>query len=301
MRDERGENEFFILVGGAAQDEIVWRDGNTYIVMPLFHKTSYGVEFKEEIKSLGAVVETFRQKWPVCPYAVGVMNKSEKGNFAQLHIDGQKVAEKYVPPGGNILFEGIPTSEGIQELLFSLPRFPTLREKDIGGRALPESRTSDIGTIKVVWRDCVKTGKSFVDDYRTYGTSTFKQANKGDAKATGGGAGSGSSEKAFASTTRAGKVIALNEARACSVTKYQYVGEPWSARLLYRTQTYLEDIGVLEKKETAEEVAERKARRKKRRKKSKEEREAAAGGAPVPPPVPLMVDEPPPVASEEEG
>lgn len=33
-----------------------------------------------------------------------------------------QVAENFVAPGGRILFEGIPTSEGIQELLFSLPR-----------------------------------------------------------------------------------------------------------------------------------------------------------------------------------
>lgn len=39
---------------------------------------------------------------------------------------------------------------------------------------------------------------------------------------------------------RAGKVVGLNEGRACTVNNYQYVGEPWEARLLYRTQQYLE-------------------------------------------------------------
>lgn len=34
--------------------------------------------------------------------------------------------------------------------------------------------------------------------------------------------------------------MGLNESRACTVTNYQYVGEPWEAKLLYRTQTYLE-------------------------------------------------------------
>lgn len=33
-----------------------------------------------------------------------------------------QVATKFVPAGGNTTFEGIPTNEGIQELLFSLPR-----------------------------------------------------------------------------------------------------------------------------------------------------------------------------------
>ena len=49
---------------------------------------------------------------------------------------------------------------------FSVPpphrpnRFATLKEKDIGGRALPSDKTSELGSIKVVWRDCVKTGQS---------------------------------------------------------------------------------------------------------------------------------------------
>lgn len=42
----------------------------------------------------------------------------------------------------------------------------------------------------------------FQDNYRSYRTSSFKQANKEDAKATKGGQGSGSGEKAYASTTR---------------------------------------------------------------------------------------------------
>lgn len=54
------------------------------------HKTAYGVEFTEEIRSLGAV-ETHTQKWPVVPYAVAVTNVSEKANFALLYVDGQKV------------------------------------------------------------------------------------------------------------------------------------------------------------------------------------------------------------------
>lgn len=33
-----------------------------------------------------------------------------------------QVATKYVPARGSITLEGIPTDEGIQELLFSLPR-----------------------------------------------------------------------------------------------------------------------------------------------------------------------------------
>lgn len=39
---------------------------------------------------------------------------------------------------------------------------------------------------------------------------------------------------------RAGKVVGLNEGRTCKVTNYQYVGQPWSACLHYRTQEYLE-------------------------------------------------------------
>lgn len=34
--------------------------------------------------------------------------------------------------------------------------------------------------------------------------------------------------------------MGLNESRACTVTNYQHVGEPWGARVLYRTQEYLE-------------------------------------------------------------
>ena len=38
-------------------------------------------------------------------------------------------------------------------------RYATLNEKDIGGRALPECLTNDLGTVKVVWRNCVKAGQ----------------------------------------------------------------------------------------------------------------------------------------------
>lgn len=40
--------------------------------------------------------------------------------------------------------------------------------------------------------------------------------------------------------SRAGKVVGLNEARSCTVSEYKYIGDPWSARLLYRTRNYLE-------------------------------------------------------------
>ncbi|CAN0109381.1 unnamed protein product [Ectocarpus sp. 12 AP-2014] len=300
MRDGKGENEFRVVVGGQKLEEISHKDGKTYIQMMLFSKVSYGVEYTEEVKGLGGT-ERNTQKWPVSPYTVAVRNNSGKGNFAQLCVDGQKIAEKYVPAGDSVIFEGIPTEEGIQELLFSLPRYATLREKEIGGQSLPDAVASELGTIKVVWRDCALVGKDFADNYRTYAAaSSYKQANKTDAKRTGGaGAGAGEGEK-FASTTRAGKVIGMNEARSCVVNRYQYEGEPWSATLLYRTKDYLEKIGVIPKDMSPEEVAERRRKRLARRKRRKLQEEAAAGGAFVPPPVPVsLVDGPPPVAAEE--
>ncbi|CAM9923930.1 unnamed protein product, partial [Ectocarpus fasciculatus] len=281
-------------------EEISHKDGKTYIQMMLFSKVSYGVEYTEEVKGLGAV-ECNTQKWPVSPYTVAVRNNSGKGNFAELLVDGQKIAEKYVPAGDSVIFEGIPTEDGIQELLFSLPRYTTLREKEIGGKSLPDAVASELGTIKVVWRDCALVGNEFKDDYRPYAAaSSYKQANKTDAKHTGAaGAGAGEGEK-FASTTRAGKVIGMNEARSCVVNRYRYEGEPWSATLLYRTKDYLEKIGVIPKDMSPEEVAERRRKRLARRKRRKLQEEAAAGGAFVPPPVPVsLVDGPPPVAAEE--
>eukprot|EP00904_Undaria_pinnatifida_P000211 jgi/Undpi1/10190/HiC_scaffold_28.g12643.m1 len=233
-----------------------------------------------------------------CPYIVAVRNKTAKGNFAQLYVDGQQVAVKYVHPGESIIFEGIPTENGIQELLFSLPRFATLREKEIGGRALPEEKTSELGTVKIVWRDSVKTGKEFAPNYRNYSTTSFTQANKNDARACGAGSGEGSaagdgSTKAFASTTRAGKVVGLNEARSTTVNMHKYVGEPWSARLCYRTVEYLQDIGAMPKPAgTEEEIELRRAKRRRRRQRDRERREAENGGEPCPPPVPVE-DEPP--------
>eukprot|EP00752_Nemacystus_decipiens_P004714 g4298.t1 len=297
MRDENGHGEFFVVVGDTKLDEIR-HNGHVYIIMPIFHKEAYGVDFEEEIKGHGEI-ELITQKWPVCPYRVAVKNHTDKGHFAILYVDGQKVATKYVAAQGSITFEGIPTEEGIQELLFSLPRFATLKEKAIGGRALPSDKTSDLGTIKVVWRDCVKTGKTFEDNYRSYGTSSFKQANKEDAKATGGGAGSGGGDKAFASTTRAGKVVGLNEGRACTVTNYQFVGEPWEARVLYRTQQYLEDTRVIEKKLTEEEWKDRKAKRARRRARRKATDEAEQGGAFVP--TAVNVDAQVPFDEQQEG
>ncbi|CAM9528590.1 unnamed protein product, partial [Ectocarpus sp. 8 AP-2014] len=223
-------------------------------------KVSYGVEFVEEVKRHGAA-EKISQKWPVCPYKVVVRNLSAKIQKTTLYVDGQKasnlplllaiiVCRKHVRAGENKVFEGIPTAKGIQELLFSLPRFTTLKEQqgDSGGRALKKSRTSEIGVVKIVWNDCVKTGKRSSSRHRKYSTTSFTQANKSDAKATGAVAGGGSSEKAFASTTRhaatepglAGKVIRLNEPKSCTVSTYHHVGKPWEARLLYRTEHHLQ-------------------------------------------------------------
>ncbi|CAM9667108.1 unnamed protein product [Ectocarpus sp. 6 AP-2014] len=308
MLDEKQDNEFHIVVNNEKLEEIKASDGNTYVVMPLFSKVSYGVEFVEEVKGHGAA-EKISQKWPVCPYKVVVRNLSAKIQKATLYVDGQKasklplplaiiVSRKFVRAGGNEVFEGIPTAQGIQELLFSLPRFTTLKEKqgNSGGRALKESGTSEIGAVKIVWNDCVKTGTGFSSHFQEYSTTSFTQANKSDAKATGAGAGGGSSEKAFASTTRhvatGAVVLRLNEARSCTVTRFDTVGEPWEARLLYRTEHHLQDIGVLGTNETAAQEAERKAKRARRRKKAKLQ------GGPSPPPVPVMEDNsPPPVAS----
>ncbi|CAN0031698.1 unnamed protein product, partial [Laminaria digitata] len=217
-----------------------------------------------------------------------------------------QVATKYVKAYDNVTFEGIPTQNGIQELLFSLPRFATLREKEIGGRALPDEKTSELGSVKIVWRDSVLTGQEFAPNYRSYGTTSFTQANKNDAKACGqaeAGAGSGSgggSNKAFASTTRAGKVVGLNEARSCTVNQHKYIGEPWSSRICYRTMEYLQDIGAIPKPAgTEEEELQRKAKRQRRRQRAEERAEAERGGAPCPPPVPVE-DGPPPVPTEEQ-
>ncbi|CAN0361734.1 unnamed protein product, partial [Ectocarpus sp. 8 AP-2014] len=116
------------------------------------------------IKGLGPV-EYVSQKWPVTPYTVVVRNTSSNGNFAQLFVDGQKVAEKNVPGCRSVIFEGIPTGEGIQELLFALPRLS--------------------------------------DNCRKYATvSSYKQTNQTDVMATG-GAGTGAGEgMRLSSTTR---------------------------------------------------------------------------------------------------
>ncbi|CAM9342991.1 unnamed protein product [Ectocarpus sp. 8 AP-2014] len=82
---------------------------------------SYNVMYTSGIKGLGPV-EYVSQKWPVNPNWVVVRNTSSNGNFAQLFVDGQKVAKKNVPGRRSVVFEGIPTGEGIQELLFALPR-----------------------------------------------------------------------------------------------------------------------------------------------------------------------------------
>ncbi|CAM9666712.1 unnamed protein product, partial [Ectocarpus sp. 6 AP-2014] len=77
--------------------------------------------YTSEIKGLGAV-EYVTQKWPVTPYTVVVRKTSSNGNFAQIFVDGQRVAEKKVPGCRSVIFEGISTREGIEELLFALPR-----------------------------------------------------------------------------------------------------------------------------------------------------------------------------------
>ncbi|CAN0139056.1 unnamed protein product [Ectocarpus sp. 12 AP-2014] len=173
----------------------------------------------------------------------------------------------------------------------------TLKERDNGGTSLPDTVANEIGTIRVVWRDCVKGGKEFSENYRMHPTmSSYKHANKRDAWDPPGMV----AHERRSSSTRAGKVIKIVETRSCLVDRYRYEGEPWSATLLYRTKEKLHELRVISVFESPEEVAERKrkgiARRKKRRKLLEE---SAARGPFVPPPVPVsLVDESPRVATE---
>ena len=43
--------------------------------------------------------------------------------FGTPHLQRTQVATKYVKAGESMIFEGIPTQNGIQEFLFSLPRY----------------------------------------------------------------------------------------------------------------------------------------------------------------------------------
>jgi hypothetical protein len=57
------------------------------------------------------------QNWPVTPYKVHVRNEFDaKECFAYLNIDGQKVDRKFLRAGSAVVFEGIPTAEGMKEV-----------------------------------------------------------------------------------------------------------------------------------------------------------------------------------------
>lgn len=293
MWDDTKQNEFRIMVNHEKLKEMQLGDGQVYVEMPLFSNVAYGAEFIEEVNHGKLGVEKHVQKWPVCPYTVWVKNHTAKVNFAQLYIDGQKVAMKYIHPHSTGIFEGIPTEQGIQELLFSLPRYATQCEKEnSGGRSLPQCFTAELGTIKIQWQTCEAMGSAFNPNYREHITTSFQQANKTDAGATGEATrvalnadGISVGAKAFASTTRVGKVVKLNEARSCTVTRYDRIGDPWSARVLYRTREYLMDIGVIkqEEVETPEENADRLRRRenKKRRRIAKSKASQGTEGPPM--------------------
>jgi hypothetical protein len=57
------------------------------------------------------------QNWPVTPYKVHVRSEfNAKECFAHLYIDGQKVDQKFLRAGSTVVFEGIPTAEGMKEV-----------------------------------------------------------------------------------------------------------------------------------------------------------------------------------------
>ncbi|CAM9805946.1 unnamed protein product [Ectocarpus sp. 13 AM-2016] len=180
-----------------------------------------------------------------------------------------------------------------------------LKERDNGGTSLAATVANEIGTIKVVWRDWVKVGKEFSDNYQMHPTiSSYKHANKRDAWDPPGIVADGHGGRGYgeyhALMRQAGKVIKIDETRSCLVDKYRYEGEPWSATLLYRTKDKIQELGVISVFESPEEVAERKRKRIARRNKRRNLLEDAAARGPfVPPPVPVsLVDEPSLVATE---
>ncbi|CAM9516764.1 unnamed protein product [Ascophyllum nodosum] len=109
----------------------------------------------------------------------------------------------------------------------------------------------------------------------------------------------GGQDKPFASTTRLGKVVRLNEARSCTVTNHTYVGEPWTARICYRTKEYLQGMNVIPQDTLSEEeLAMRRARLDVRRKRSRKQAGAYRGGASGSQPI-AVEDGPPEVPSNE--
>eukprot|EP00611_Tribonema_gayanum_P030151 TRINITY_DN829_c0_g1_i2.p1 TRINITY_DN829_c0_g1~~TRINITY_DN829_c0_g1_i2.p1 ORF type:complete len:267 (-),score=71.15 TRINITY_DN829_c0_g1_i2:2469-3215(-) len=179
--------------------------GKTYIPMPFNLQSTYQVEFEEEEPGGGVC----RQEWPVTPYQVVATTTSDTHTAATLYVDGQKIHTLVLVPasaGGNgrAAFKGIPAGAAEErELLFSLPRFVSRREKQRnGGQSLPKEKLEQIGTIRVTFAP-TRYGRIETQPANYRIDEGFVQANKKDCAVK--GMGQGDDPGKFAASTRAGK------------------------------------------------------------------------------------------------
>jgi hypothetical protein len=80
---------------------------------------------------------------------VWIHNDSPQDVFARLYIDGQLVAQRLRKAHTAGTISSIPVNcKEQKELLFSLPRFPTVAEQAAGGNGLDANKLSELGTIR---------------------------------------------------------------------------------------------------------------------------------------------------------
>jgi hypothetical protein len=80
---------------------------------------------------------------------VRIHNDSPQDVFARLYIDGQLVAQRLRRAHTAGTISSIPVNcKEQKELLFSLPRFPTVAEQAAGGHSLDPNKLSELGTIR---------------------------------------------------------------------------------------------------------------------------------------------------------
>lgn len=177
----------FVTVGGAKLQEFVpedvaedaelvledeIEDADCYVESELFTGVSYKKIIYE--KYAGGVEEV---PWPVTPYKVKVINQSGSAAcWATVFVDGVKVKRVHLKGGEHKEVDGFEEADGTKEFVFSLPRFAE-SEKD----RVDDSRTSDVGKIKVLVQEATYMRKEIRAGDSRDNLLDFSSANKKDA------------------------------------------------------------------------------------------------------------------------
>ena len=237
-----------ILIGGQPSETYSADGGRkTYVDMQLFHVTSYDCEYEDETPH-----GTEKSTWPVTPFQVRCRNLSSEHQWAELHLDGEKVDMLFAKPHDEVIFTGFKNQGKLQEFLFALPRNQRVTD---GDEVAGTSRLALLGSVQARFYSATY---SHEQDQWNSGKSSgteFRQANKIEAAKVGRQRAADGGADSMTGTARAGRDLGRSDdsmahAGHKRVAIWNKSSEPVAQLTVhYRQKHVLQSLGLMQQKQ----------------------------------------------------